>query len=63
MPHSQAKMRLKTAPQKLNFAMVKAISKAYTVHCSWKSPCIVTHSNAASFSIKIILCENVNILF
>ena len=24
---------------------------------------IVTHSNAASFSIKTILCENTNILF
>ena len=25
--------------------------------------CIITHSKAASFSIKTILCENTNILF
>ena len=33
---------------KLDFAMVKAISKSYTLDCY----CIVTHINAASFSIK-----------
>ena len=48
MPHSNTKMRLKTAPQKLDFVIVKAISKSYTLDCS----CIVTHINAASFSIK-----------
>ena len=29
MPRSHAKMHLKSAPQKLNFVMVKAISKNY----------------------------------
>ena len=48
MPHSNNKMRLKTAPQKLDFVMVKAISKSYTLDCYG----IVMHINAASFSIK-----------
>ena len=55
MPHSQGKMDLKIAPQKLEFVMVRAISKSYTLDCSSKSlarPRIVTPSNAASFSIK-----------
>ena len=52
-----AKMRLKSAPQKLNFLMAKAISKSCTVDCSCKSPCTF------SLSIKIILCENTTILF
>ena len=63
---SNATMRLKSAPQKLNFVMVKAKTKSYTLDCSCKFPCtfpIVTHSKAASFSIKFILCENTNILF
>ena len=34
MPHSHAKMRLKSAPQKLNFLMAKDISKSYTLDCS-----------------------------
>ena len=41
MPRSHAKMYLKSAPQKLNFVMVKAISKSYTLDCSCKCPCIV----------------------
>ena len=48
------------APQKLNFIMAKDISKSYTLDCSCS---IVTHSSAASFSIKTILRENTNILF
>ena len=31
MPPAHAKMRLKSAPQKLDFAMVKAITKSYTL--------------------------------
>ena len=34
MPCSHAKMRLKSAPQKLNFLMAKDISKCYTLDCS-----------------------------
>ena len=43
MPRSHAKMR---APQKLNFAMAKAISKSYTLDCSCKCPCTFTRSYA-----------------
>ena len=69
IPRSHAKVRLKSAPQKLKFAMAKAISKSYTLDCSRKYPCTyqipntlarfhkVTHSSAASFLIKSILCE------
>ena len=31
MPRSHAKIRLKSAPQKLNFLMAKDISKSYTL--------------------------------
>ena len=31
MPHSHPKMRLKNAPQKMGFVMVKVISKSYTL--------------------------------
>ena len=34
MPRSHAKMRLKSAPQKLNFLMAKDLSKSYTLDCS-----------------------------
>ena len=44
MPLSHAKMRLKSAPQKLNFAMVKATSKNYTLDCSSKCSCTFLHS-------------------
>ena len=63
MSRFHAKMRLKSAPQKLNFLMTKAISKSCTLDCSCKCPCTLPHSKTASFSIKIILCENINILF
>ena len=31
---SHAKMRLKSAPQKLNFLVAKGVSKSYTLDCS-----------------------------
>ena len=43
---SHAKMHLKSAPQKLNFLMAKAISKSYTLDCSCKCPCTFPHSYA-----------------
>ena len=62
MRRSHAKMSLKSAPQKLNFSMAKDISKSYTLDCSCTYALahsrIDTYSNAASFSIKAILCEN-----
>ena len=39
MPRFHAKTRLKSAPQKLNFLMAKAISKRCTLDCSCKYPC------------------------
>ena len=64
MPCFHVKMRLKSAPQKLDLLMTKAISKSCTLDCSCIARSrIVTHSNAASFSIRTILCENTNILF
>ena len=50
MSRFHAKMHLKSAPQKLNFLMAKAISKSCTLDCSCKCSC----SKAPSFSIKII---------
>ena len=41
-----AKMRLKNAPQKLNFLMEKATSKSFTLDCSCKYPCAFPHSYA-----------------
>ena len=46
MPGSHAKMRLKSAPLKLNFLMAKAISKSYTRDCSCKCPCMFLNSYA-----------------
>ena len=46
MSRSHAKMRLKSAPQKLNFVMTKAISKNYNLDCSCKFPCTFSHSYA-----------------
>ena len=46
MPRSHAKIRLKSAPQKLNFLMAKAISKRCTLDCSCKCPCTFPHSYA-----------------
>ena len=42
MPHSHAKMRLKSAPQKL----AKAVSKSYTLDYSSKSSRMFPHSYA-----------------
>ena len=38
-----AKMRLKSAPQKLNFLMKKAISKSCKLDCSCKCACTFLH--------------------
>ena len=38
MSRFHAKMRLKSAPQKLNFLMEKATSKRCTLDCSYKYP-------------------------
>ena len=46
MPRFHAKMGLKSAPQKLNFLMAKAISKSCTLDCSCKCPCTFPHSYA-----------------
>ena len=46
MPCFHAKMRLKSAPQKLNFLMAKAISKSCTLDCSCKCRCTFPHSYA-----------------
>ena len=46
MSRFHAKMRLKSAPQKLNFLMAKAISKRCTLDCSCKCPCTFPHSYA-----------------
>ena len=46
MPPSHAKTRLKSAPQKLNILMAKAIQKTYTLNCSHKCPCTFLHSYA-----------------
>ena len=46
MPCVHSKMRLKSAPQKLDFLMTKAISKSCTLDCSCKCPCTFPHSYA-----------------
>ena len=46
MPHSHAKIRLKSAPQKLNFLTAKAIFKSCPIDCSCKCPCTFPHSYA-----------------
>ena len=38
------KMRLKSAPQKLNFLIAKALSKSCTLDCSCKCPCTFPHN-------------------
>ena len=54
MPRFHAKIRLKSAPQKLNFLMAKAMSKSCTLDCSCKCPCIFQHSNAQWRSLILI---------
>ena len=46
MPRFHAKMRLKSAPQKLNFLMEKAMSKSCKLDCSCKCPPTFPHSCA-----------------
>ena len=46
IPRSHAKIRLKSAPQKLNFVTAKAILKIYTPDCSCKCSCTFPHSYA-----------------
>ena len=46
MPRSHAKIRLKSAPQKLNFLMAKAVSKRCVLDCSCKCPCTFPHTYA-----------------
>ena len=46
MYRSHAKIRLKSAPQKLNFVIAKAISKSYKLDCSSKYPYTSPHSHA-----------------
>ena len=41
-----AKMRLKSAPQKLSFLMEKTTSKSCTLDCSYKCPCTFLHNYA-----------------
>ena len=46
MPCFHDKMHLKSAPQKLEFLMTKAVSKICTLDCSCKCPCTFPHSYA-----------------
>ena len=46
MTPSHAKMRLKSAWEKLKFIMAKATWKSYTLDCSHKCPCTFPHSYA-----------------
>ena len=39
-----AKIRLKSAPQKVKFVIAKAMSKGYSLDCSCKYPCTFPHS-------------------
>ena len=44
MPHSHAKMHLNSAPQKLNFVMVRAILKTFILDCRYKCLSTFLHS-------------------
>ena len=46
MPVPNAKMRLISAPQKLDFVMGEAVSKSHIPDCSSKYPCLFPHSYA-----------------
>ena len=67
IPRSQAKMCLKSASQKLNFAITQNLYQKViywiVAAAALVGSDIITHSNAASFSIKITLCETNSILF
>ena len=51
MPCFHAKMRLKSAPQKLNFLMAKAMLKSCALDCTCKCTCRVPHSYAQQSSL------------
>ena len=61
MPPSHAKMRLKSAPQKLNVVMAKAISKSFAIDVAANA--LNMHSNTVSFLMKTTLCEINNVIF
>ena len=46
MPRSHAKMRSKSAPQKLNFVIAKVVSKNFIHKISYKCPCTFKNSHA-----------------
>ena len=46
MSRLHTKMRLKSAPQKLDFLIAKAISNSCTLDCNCKCPCTFLHSYA-----------------
>ena len=46
MSRFHTKMRLKSAPQKLDFLIAKAISNSCTLDCNYKCPCTFLHSYA-----------------
>ena len=46
MPRFHAKMRLKSAPQKVNFLVEKAMSKSCKLDCSCKCPRTFSQSYA-----------------
>ena len=56
MSRFHAKMRLKSAPQKLNFLIVKAISKSCTLDCSCKWPCTFLHGSTQEGSLIFEFC-------
>ena len=65
-PVPNAKIYLKSAPQKLDFVMEKVISKVIHQVVApnvFAHSYIATHKNTASFSIKTTLCETNDILF
>ena len=51
IPRFHAKMRLKSAPQKLTFFMTKAISTRCTLDCICKCSCTFPHSYAQERSL------------
>ena len=66
MPPSHAKTRLKSAPQKLNILMAKAIQKLIHWIVATNALArfrIVTQCYATSFLRKTILCETNNIFY
>ena len=48
-------------PEKLIFHNMTSVSKRYLAYCSPEGTCTFPHSYAASFSIKLVLCETNNL--